>query len=153
MATLPPASSARLSDLELAAWTGFLRAHSTVTRRLDRELEAECDLSLAEYDVLVTLARAPGRRLRMTDLADAVLLSRSGLTRLVDRLESAGLVARHPCASDARVSYVGLAPEGMTLLRRASVVHLRGVRRQVTDKLTEAQQQALRDLTTLLLAE
>src|SRR4051812_41036011 len=84
---------------ELASWRWFLRAHATITRALENELEAEQKLSLASYDVLVQLAEAPNRRLRMTELADAVLLSRSGVTRLVDRLERVGLVARCPVES------------------------------------------------------
>ena len=81
-----------LTSTELSTWRTFLRAHATVTRRLEAELVAEHDLPLASYDVLVQLSEAPGRRLRMTELADRVLLSRSGLTRLADRLEREGLL-------------------------------------------------------------
>ena len=145
--------SGRLSDLELAAWTGFLRAHTKVTRTLDQELESECGLSLAQYDVLIQLARAPERRLRMTELADSVLLSRSGLTRLVDRLVTAGLVERQACPSDARGMYARLTAEGRDRLRAASGPHLRGVREHVTGRLSATQLRALADATTQLLAD
>jgi DNA-binding MarR family transcriptional regulator len=127
----------------MAAWGGFLRAHARVMRRLDRELEVETGLSLAQYDVLIHLARAPQRRLRMTDLSEQVLLSRSGLTRLVDRLESLRLVERSACPSDARGVYAVLTDEGMARFREASVVHLRGVREHVTGRLDPAEQRSL----------
>ena len=82
----------------MLAWRRFLRAHALVTRRLENDLMAEHQLPLACYDVLVQLVEAPDRRLRMTELAERVLLSRSGLTRLVDRLEREGLVRREACA-------------------------------------------------------
>ncbi|GAA4690167.1 MarR family transcriptional regulator [Pseudonocardia yuanmonensis] len=112
---------------EMAAWRAFLRAHATITRALETELVAEQELSLAAYDVLVQLAEAPGRRLRMTELADAVLLSRSGVTRLVDRLERAGLVRRARVESDGRGVTAGLTAAGLDRLRTASRTHLRGV--------------------------
>lgn len=150
-APIPP--SARLTELELAAWAGLLRAHSKVTRQLDRELAAESGLSLAQYDVLITLAHAPDRRLRMTELADSVLLSRSGLTRLVDRLERDGLLDRRSCPTDARGTFAVLTSAGLARLRAASVVHLRGVREHVTGRLTRSQQQSLLDATSRLLAD
>src|SRR5687767_3327298 len=97
-----------LSSAELTAWRTFLRAHAQVTRRLEADLVAEHDLSLPTYDVLVQLSEAPDRRLRMTELAERVLLSRSGLTRLVDRLEREGLVHRQACPSDARGTHAVL---------------------------------------------
>ena len=92
---------ARLTTDELAAWRGFLQTHARLTRRLDEELRAAHDLPLTSYDVLVQLEGAPGREMRMSELADAVLLSRSGLTRLVDRLERQGLIERRECPDDA----------------------------------------------------
>ena len=145
--------TSRLSELELAAWTGLLRAHSRLTRILDRELEAECGLSLAQYDVLLTLAKAPQRRLRMTELADQVLLSRSGLTRLVDRLVAGGLLERQSCPSDARGTYATVTPRGLERLRAASVVHLRGVRDHVTGRLSIDEQRGLAAATQRLLAD
>jgi len=108
-------------------WRAFLLAHALLSRRLDEELRTEQAMSLAEYDALVQLALAPGRRLRMSQLADRVVLSRSGVTRLVDRLEAAGLVGRSQCTTDARGAEAVLTAPGLGRLRRATRTHLRGV--------------------------
>ncbi len=128
-------TTAPLTSEELLAWRTFLRAHATVTRRLEAELVAGHDLALASYDVLVQLSEAPGRALRMTDLAERVLLSRSGLTRLVDRLERDGLVRREACPSDARGTLAVLTDAGLARLRDAWPTHLRGVAEHVTGRL------------------
>ena len=125
-----------LSAVELHSWRTFLRAHATVTRRLEAELVAEHDLPLASYDVLVQLSEAPDRRLRMTELADRVLLSRSGLTRLADRLERDGLIARQACPSDARGTLAVLTDAGLTKLQEAWRTHRRGVAEHVTGRLS-----------------
>lgn len=114
---------------ELRVWRSFLSAHARVLRNLEAELLAEQRLSLVSYDVLVQLAEAPDRRLRMAELADRVLLSRSGVTRLVDRLERAGLVARQKVAADGRGVIAELTPAGLDRLRKASRTHLAGVAR------------------------
>jgi len=114
-------------DPRLRAWVAFLQAHAVVTRRLEAELLAERGLSLADYDALVQLAIADDRRLRMSELADRVVLSRSGVSRLVDRLEAHGLVARRACPTDARGSWAELTSAGFDRLRDAAPVHLRGV--------------------------
>jgi DNA-binding MarR family transcriptional regulator len=111
-------------------------AHSLVSRRLDDELRVEHGLSLAEYDALLQLAQAPDRRLRMNQLAEQVLLSRSGVTRLVDRLVADGLVNRRSCSSDARGAEAVLTAAGLDRLRAASATHLRGVERYFLDALT-----------------
>ena len=125
-----------LTSAELQAWRGFLRAHATVVRALEADLQAEHDLPLASYDVLVQLSEAPDRRLRMTELADRVLLSRSGLTRLADRLEREGLLTREPCPSDARGTLAVLTDAGLDRLRLAWPTHLRGVQQHVLSRLT-----------------
>jgi DNA-binding MarR family transcriptional regulator len=125
----------RLSREELTAWRSFLRAHAKITRALEAELVAEQRLSLAAYDVLVQLAEAPQRRLRMTELADAVLLSRSGVTRLVDRLERARLVIRASVESDGRGVAAHLTDAGLERLRVATRTHLAGVARHFADRL------------------
>jgi predicted transcriptional regulator len=104
-------------DERLLPWRAFLVAHARITRRLDEELRAEHDLSLGEYDALLALAEASDRRLRMNTLADRVVLSKSGVTRLIDRLVADGLVVR---------------------LRRASRTHLRGIERHFFDVVDEA---------------
>jgi len=128
--------TAALSHVEMDAWRSFLRAHALVTRILDAELTAECDLSLGSYEVLIHLSEAPERRLRMTELAERVLLSRSGLTRLVDRMEREGLIRRESCPSDLRGTNAVLTDEGHARLRAAAPVHLRGVREHIVDLLT-----------------
>lgn len=126
-----------LSHVEMDAWRSFLRAHAKVTRQLDAELIAECDLPLGTYEVLLHLNDAPDRRLRMTDLADRVLLSRSGLTRLVDRMERERLIRRESCPSDLRGTNAVLTDEGFARLKAAAPVHLRGVREHIVDLLTQ----------------
>ena len=114
-------------DPRLAPWRSFLLAHARVSRRLDEELRAEHDVSFAEYDALLTIAQAPGRRVRMGSLAEQVLLSKSGVTRLVDRLVNDGLVERSTCSTDARGAEAVLTDRGLTRLRAASRTHLRGI--------------------------
>lgn len=121
-------TTARLpTRAELGAWRSFLRAHARITRCLETELVAEQRLSLAAYDVLVQLAEAPRHRMRMTDLADAVLLSRSGVTRLVDRLERAGLVSRLRSDEDGRGVVAVLSERGGQRLQVATNTHWSGV--------------------------
>jgi DNA-binding MarR family transcriptional regulator len=130
-----PAGTAapRLDDARLGAWRSFLHAHARLTRRLDEELRVAHRLSLAEYDALLQLASAPARRLRMSVLADRVLLSRSGITRLVDRLVADGMVERSACATDARGAEAILTRAGLDRLRNASSTHLEGVERYFLD--------------------
>src|SRR5688572_19066860 len=97
----------------MRAWQALLHAHHQVIRMLDRELRDEHDLPLAAYDVLLRLARAPGRALRMTELADRVMLSPSGMTRLVDRLVDKGLVERRTDPEDGRVALASLTDQGL----------------------------------------
>jgi len=125
-----------LSPAELSAWRLFLRAHTQVIRRLEHDLMTEHDLPLASYDVLVQLSEAPGRSLRMTELAERVLLSRSGLTRLVDRLVRDGLVERQACPSDARGTLAVLTDAGAAKLAEAWPTHLRGVVHNVVGRLS-----------------
>jgi DNA-binding MarR family transcriptional regulator len=113
----------------IGAWRAFLQAHARITRRLDEELQAAHGLSLAEYDALLQIAHAPGHRVRMNVLANRVLLSRSGITRLVDRLEADGSVERNACATDARGQEAVLTRAGIERLRTAATTHLDGVRR------------------------
>ncbi|MFP5068562.1 MarR family winged helix-turn-helix transcriptional regulator [Pseudonocardia nantongensis] len=120
---------------QLTSWRSFLRAHAGITKQLETELEIEQQLSLAAYDVLVQLSEAPGHRLRMTELADAVLLSRSGVTRLVDRLERVGLVIRARVVADGRGVTAQLTDAGYERLRTAATTHLRGICRHFADRL------------------
>jgi DNA-binding MarR family transcriptional regulator len=112
---------------QLHAWRAFLEAHARTTERLERELREEQGIPLAWYDVLVHLHEADGHRLRMQELAGEVLLSKSGLTRLIDRMERAGLVRRAACAEDRRGTFAELTDGGRQTLRRTAPTHLRGV--------------------------
>lgn len=130
-------------DPRLRAWVAFLQAHAAVTRRLEAELQAERGLALADYDALVQLAVAPDRRLRMSELADRVVLSRSGVSRLVDRLVAQGLVARRACPTDARGAWAELTPVGLERLREAAPGHLRSVEAHFLSHIDEADREAL----------
>jgi len=121
----------------LRAWESLLRAHATLVRDLDAELQAAHDLSLGDYDVLVTLAGAPDDRLRMRELADRVVLSRSGITRRIDRLERAGFVCREPAPDDGRSIEAVLTPVGRARLREAADTHLAGVETRFLARYTD----------------
>jgi DNA-binding MarR family transcriptional regulator len=123
-------AEAELSPVELAAWRGLLRVHAALIKGLDEELESRHGLPVSSYEVLLHLSVVPGRRMRMRDLAEAVLLSRSGLTRLVDRLAADGLIERAACPSDARGSFAVLTDRGQAALSEARPTHLDGVRRR-----------------------
>lgn len=130
-------------DPRLETWRSFLVAHAQIRRQLERELQAEQSLGLGEYEVLLLLARAEHRQLRMSELADRLVLSRSGVTRLVDRLEAESLVERTSCATDRRGSWATLTDAGHTRLRRAAPTHLRGVGEHFLDRIPPAELDAL----------
>jgi DNA-binding MarR family transcriptional regulator len=140
---VPTVTRHRIIRERLAVWREFLETHAVVVGALEAELDAERDLPLAWYDVLVSLSEAPNRRLRMQDLAARVLFSRSGLTRLLDRMVGAGLVRRERCDDDRRGTFAVLTPSGARRLRDASGVHLRGVRDHFDRHLADADVRAL----------
>ena len=127
-ATKLSSDARQLDDRELRAWRGMLRAHAALTKALDADLDAAHGLPLSSYEVLLYLNDAEDRRMRMRDLAASVILSRSGLTRLADRLEREGLIRRESCVSDARGAYAVLTPAGAEMLAVARATHLAGVR-------------------------
>ena len=135
----PGSMSEKLDEAEMDAWQALLHAHHQITRTLDSELRESHQLSFAEYDVLLRLARATGRTLTMTELANRIMISPSGLTRVVDGLEEKRLVARKRDPDDARVVMASLTANGREKVRRAAQTHLRGIREHFTGKLTEAQ--------------
>jgi DNA-binding MarR family transcriptional regulator len=108
---------------DLEPWIRFLRAHAAITRQLSARLEAQHGLTLSDYDVLVQLYLAPEQALRRVDLARSVLLTASGITRLLDGLERCGWVEKKACSSDARVSYAALTPAGVAKFEEASTSH------------------------------
>ena len=122
-----------LTESEFAAWRGLLRAHAALVKALDAELEAAHGLPLTSYEVLAHLVRAPEGRLRMAELADRVLLSRSGMTRLVDRLEREGYLERDTCDDDKRGSFAVLTKAGAAIYATARPTHLADVRRRFFD--------------------
>jgi DNA-binding MarR family transcriptional regulator len=124
------ASDARLDARELGAWRGLLRVRAALAVELDHELQAEHGLALSEYEVLMLLADAPERRLRLADLASQALVTQSGISRLVDRLERGALVARVRCEEDRRGFFAALTDEGARRLEQARPTHLAGVRRR-----------------------
>jgi DNA-binding MarR family transcriptional regulator len=130
-----------LSESELRAWQALLHAHHDLVAKLDAELREEHALTFGSYDVLLRLARAPGRCLRMTELAERVLMSPSGLTRMVDRLVAQGLVQRERFDGDARVMLARLTGRGRQVLRQAARTHVRGIREHFTGKMSDAQLQ------------
>jgi DNA-binding MarR family transcriptional regulator len=134
---------ARPDPAHLAAWRLLLEAHAQVTELLEHELVAERGLPLSRYDVLLNLAEAPGGRLRMQELSASVLLSKSGLSRLVDRMVEAGLVRRERCQDDRRGWFAVLTDRGRSALRRAAPVHLRGIQEHFVRHLEPEEVQVL----------
>jgi len=112
---------------QLEAWVSFLRAHAAITRQLNADLLAAHGLTLNDYEVLLVLSHSDGGMMRRVDLAETLLLTASGITRLLEGLERSGYVCKETCASDARVSYAKLTDEGRQKLSDASVTHLRGI--------------------------
>ena len=136
---LAPAGDLELGETEEGAWRGMLRAHTALVKALDAELEGAHGLPLTSYEVLLFLAHAPEHRLRMAELADRVLLSRSGMTRMVDRLERDGYLARDTCEDDKRGAFAVLTDRGAALLAQARPTHLAGVRRLFLEHFSDAE--------------
>jgi DNA-binding MarR family transcriptional regulator len=131
---------------ELRAWRGLLRAHACLARRLDAELEQAHGLPMTSYEVLHHLEEANGGRMRMCELAEEAQLSRSGLTRLVDRLEREGLLERCSCDHDARGSYACLTSAGRERLQEARGTHLAVIREQFFSYFSESELSSLADM-------
>jgi DNA-binding MarR family transcriptional regulator len=147
MATIPPARTP-LAGHELAAWRGMLEVHARVTQRLDAQMHAEHGLSVSAYEVLMFLADAPEHRMRMSEIAQRVLLSRSGCTRLVDRLVDQGYVTRSADATDGRGLHAQLTDAGLDKVTAARRTHHDGIRQFFLDRLTLTDQIALGDIWT-----
>lgn len=147
------APSAQLTDREFEAWGGFLRTHAALVRELDAELTHAHGLPLSSYEVLLKLVNAEQGRLRMSDLAEAVWLSRSGVTRLVDRLERDGLVERRACPSDARGAFAVITDGGRERFHEAQQTHLAGVRARFLAHFDDDEQRALGEFWSRLNAD
>ncbi len=125
---MPPRMPPRIATRELAAWSAFVGAHATVIRTIERRLRDEDLPPLVWYDVLWPLARSAEKRLRMNELAVEVVLSRTGLVRLVDRIEHAGLLRREPAPEDGRGAYAAITREGEAVVRAIWPVYGRAIR-------------------------
>ena len=139
-------SAQELTEARLTAWIRLLRAHAALTRELDARLEAAHGLSLRDYDVLVQLYSAPDRMMRRVDIARTVLLSPSGITRLLEGLERAGWVAKHNCESDARVTYAVLTDEGTAKFEEAQVTHRADIEELFSSHFDQEEHDQLADL-------
>jgi len=143
---------AELSSEEFAIWAGFLQTHAALARELDADLRAAHGLPLTDFEILLWLANRPCERMRMAALADSVLLSPSGLSRAVERLEARGLVHRIPCTDDRRGSYAALTEPGIDMARIAGVTHAAGIRHRFLDRLTPGETRSLKAIWDRLLA-
>lgn len=144
--SIPEVSGAPFSAEELAAWHGMLTLYGRIMRDLDGRLIASHGISVREFDVLITLFNAPGRQLRMSELAGSVMLSPSGLTRLIDRLERAHLVLRHADDTDARSVLVALTDVGQARLDEARTTHNAVIRTHFTRHLSAEEMRYLGDI-------
>jgi DNA-binding MarR family transcriptional regulator len=120
-------TQATAAPRQLESWITFIRSHSAITRELSAQLQREHGLTLNDYEVLLVLSHSEHGMMRRVDLAETVLLTASGITRLLEGLERSGFVCKETCASDARVSYAKLTDEGRQKLSDAAVTHLRGI--------------------------
>jgi DNA-binding MarR family transcriptional regulator len=135
---------------KLESWVSFIRAHAAITRELSAQLQREHGLTLNDYEVLLHLSHAEGERLRRVDLAERVVLTASGITRLLEGLERGGFVVKEHCASDARVSYAKLTSAGSDKLRAAGVTHLRGIDELFVERYSGSELATLADLLSRL---
>ena len=133
-----------LTDEEQRTWRAFIQAATQLVDRLDEELQRDAGVPHAYYPILVNLSEAPGRSMRMSELADGVGCSRSRLSHAMARMEQAGWVVRRECPTDKRGSFAQLTDAGMTAIKAAAPGHVAGVRRYLFDQLTPAQQADLR---------
>jgi DNA-binding MarR family transcriptional regulator len=141
------AEASHLSGDSLDAWRGYLQSHAAILRELDAELIAEHGMTTRDYEVLLYLAQSADRQLPMSALAERTMLTRSGITRLIDGLVAQGLIERGACSSDARISYACLTEAGYEKLRQAGCTHVAGIERLF---LTHFTPQELEQLSALL---
>jgi DNA-binding MarR family transcriptional regulator len=139
--------ASRLDGTALEAWRSYLQSHATIMRALDADMVAEHGLTVRDYEVMLYLGQAPDRRLAMSELAESTMLTRSGITRLVDGLVACGLIERVACAKDARISYAHLTDDGYAKLREAARTHVDGIRSQFLEHYSDDE---VEQLATLL---
>jgi DNA-binding MarR family transcriptional regulator len=149
-AALATVSETDLEGAALDAWRSFLQSHASILRALDAGLAAEHGLTARDYEVMLYLAQAPDRRLAMSALAERTMLTRSGITRLVDGLVGSGLIERIACPQDARVSYASLTQAGYKKLREAGRTHTASIRRLFLSNYSADEIEQLATLLALL---
>src|ERR1044071_3519398 len=140
-----------LSSIEQRAWRAHLAVHKLLDHRLDRELQP-FGLSVNDYEILVNLSEIPGHRMRMSDLADATIQSRSRLSHQISRMEAAGLVARENCEDDRRGTYAVLTAQGWETIRKVAPDHVASVRRHFIDRLTPGQVKEIEEIYAPIVA-
>jgi DNA-binding MarR family transcriptional regulator len=150
MASTTTSTASSTASRQIDAWIRLLRVHAATTRQFNAELVAEHGLTLNDFDVLAQLSNAPDAMLRRVDLAERVLLTASGITRLLEGLERAGYVCKQTCASDARVSYAQLTDEGAAKLSDAAKTHLRGIDELFTGRYSGSELATLAELLSRL---
>jgi DNA-binding MarR family transcriptional regulator len=143
-------ATARLEGAALDAWRSYLQSHASILRALDAELVAEHGMTTRDYEVLLYLAQADDRRLPMSALAESTMLTRSGITRLIDGLVAGGLIERVACPDDARVSYAKLTDAGYQKLREAGSTHVASIYRLFLEHFTEQEIEQLARLMSRL---
>jgi DNA-binding MarR family transcriptional regulator len=139
-----------LEGAALEAWRSYLQSHATILRLLDAELVSEHGITTRDYEVLLYLAQAPDRKLPMSALAESTMLTRSGITRLVDGLVAGGFIQRTSCPSDARISYAQLTDDGLAKLRSAGCTHVGSIRRLFLEHFDAEETAQLADLLSRL---
>jgi DNA-binding MarR family transcriptional regulator len=144
------ATTSSLDGAALDAWRGYIQSHASILRVLDAELVAEHGMTTRDYEVLLYLAQAPERRLPMSALAESTMLTRSGITRLVDGLVADGSIERVSCSSDARISYARLTDAGYAKLRDAGCTHVASIRRMFLEHFTPEEVEQLASLLSRL---
>ncbi len=147
---LEPVSDDLRNDERVTLWGLFLEVHEGIKRRLDHDLRAEIDIPDAWFEVLLRVGRTPGQAVPMTQLAEMVLFSSGGFTKLADRMERAGLIRREPCPGDRRSTLATLTPEGRRVLDRALAVHVPGLQRYLVDHLDAEQRRQLEQILRTL---
>ena len=149
----PPTSEPRwLDDDEMRLWRAFVEASGRAIAAIDADLRADSDLTIDDYEVLVHLSADPDRRVRMSELADLVLQSRSRLTQRIDRMVARGWVERVRCPSDRRGTFAHLTDEGFSVLADAAPAHVESVRRHIIDRLDRDQMRAGADALSAMVA-
>lgn len=146
VASQATAEASRLDGAALEAWRSYLQSHAGIVRELDADLVAQHGLTVRDYEVLLYLAQADERRLPMSALSERTMLTRSGITRLVDGLVAQELIERVSCANDARVSYAQLTDDGYDKLRQAGCTHVAGIERLFLAHFSAAELEQLAEL-------